>query len=95
MKETTGIFFLFLVFNDSFFRIEVKEAGDYQLCFDNRFSYQARKVVFFEIFLFDEFGNVEEEDISKYAKFNSNLQNSLQELGMTALQFQVFIFKNF
>lgn len=73
-----------------YFRIEIKEAGDYQLCFDNRFSYQARKVVYFEIYLFDEHGNVEEEDVSKYAKSDPGLQERFQKLGMTVLQFQVF-----
>jgi len=31
--------------------------GDYMLCFDNTFSYTARKRIFFEIFLLDNEGN--------------------------------------
>lgn len=32
------------------FRIDNPGVGEYQLCFDNSFSYQTRKVVFFEVY---------------------------------------------
>ncbi|KAI1711297.1 emp24/gp25L/p24 family/GOLD domain-containing protein [Ditylenchus destructor] len=60
---------------------------DYQICFDNSFSYQTRKVVFFEIFLYDQNGNLEEVDITKYAKTDPELKKRLEELGMTVNQF--------
>ena len=74
------------------FRIELTQAGDYQLCFDNSFSYQTRKVVFFgalnmlnqssqeilsELYLYDAEGNLEEEDITKFS--NKKLDPQLQE----------------
>ncbi|TKR95072.1 hypothetical protein L596_009289 [Steinernema carpocapsae] len=34
-------------------RIGIKELGDYQICFDYTFSYQTRKFVFFEVFLWN------------------------------------------
>ncbi|CAD6197523.1 unnamed protein product [Caenorhabditis auriculariae] len=64
-------------------RIELNQAGDYQVCFDNTFSYQTRKVVFFEIFLFDANGNVDENDLSAMAKTDLDLQRRMNELGIT------------
>ena len=36
---------------DGTHKIPIKGLGDYQICFDNSFSYQARKVVYFEVYL--------------------------------------------
>jgi len=72
---------------DNTHRIENPEAGDYQICFDNTFSYQSKKIVFFEIYLYDSEGNLEEEDISKYGQSDPELQKILQDLGMTISQF--------
>uniref|UniRef100_A0AAF5PJ59 GOLD domain-containing protein n=1 Tax=Wuchereria bancrofti TaxID=6293 RepID=A0AAF5PJ59_WUCBA len=41
-------------------KFSMEESGDYQLCFDNSFSYQTRKVLFFELFLLDENGSFDE-----------------------------------
>lgn len=70
-------------------KIELTQAGDYQLCFDNSFSYQTRKVVFFELYLYDAEGNLEEEDITKFSnkKLDPQLQEKMKELGMTIQQF--------
>ncbi|KAJ1350213.1 hypothetical protein KIN20_005951 [Parelaphostrongylus tenuis] len=54
-----------LMKTDGSHRVDLKAAGDYQICFDNSFSYQARKVVFFEIFLLDEKGEADERDMLK------------------------------
>ncbi|KAI1714207.1 hypothetical protein Ddc_11525 [Ditylenchus destructor] len=72
---------------DATHRIELEKYGDYQICFDNSFSYQTRKVVFFEIFLYDQNGNLEEVDITKYAKTDPELKKRLEELGLTVNQF--------
>ena len=72
---------------DASHRLESVEPGDYQICFDNSFSYQARKVVFFEIYLYDADGNLEEVDISKYSTTDPELQKRLNELGLTMAQF--------
>ncbi|VBB25388.1 unnamed protein product [Acanthocheilonema viteae] len=44
-------------------KFSMKESGDYQLCFDNSFSYQTRKVLFFELFLLDENGSFDETNM--------------------------------
>uniref|UniRef100_A0A1I7V830 GOLD domain-containing protein n=1 Tax=Loa loa TaxID=7209 RepID=A0A1I7V830_LOALO len=44
-------------------KLSMTESGDYQLCFDNSFSYQTRKVLFFELFLFDEDGSFDETNM--------------------------------
>jgi hypothetical protein len=44
-----------------FYRISLDEPqngrGDYAICFDNTFSYNSAKRIFFEIFLLDKDGN--------------------------------------
>ncbi len=65
----------------------METAGDYQLCFDNSFSYQTRKVVFFEIFIFDAQGNVDEMDLAKWSELDS--QQKLEQIGITLGDFQV------
>lgn len=40
-------FFAFFQFFKLFFRVDITGPADYQICFDNTFSYQTRKVVFF------------------------------------------------
>jgi len=53
---------------DNSHRVSVKDQkGDYQLCFDNSFSYSDRKVVFFEIFLYDENNQLENIDYNAMA----------------------------
>ncbi|VIO87933.1 Uncharacterized protein BM_BM4919 [Brugia malayi] len=44
-------------------KFSMEESGDYQLCFDNSFSYQTRKVLFFELFLLDENGSFDETNM--------------------------------
>lgn len=53
-------FNLFLIFNfTSFFsRVEPTQEGDYQICFDNIFSRFSEKMVFFEIILEGQGGDV-------------------------------------
>lgn len=56
--------------SDNSHRVSVKadeEKGEYQLCFDNSFSYTERKVVFFEIFLYDQNNQLDEIDYSGLA----------------------------
>jgi len=63
-------------------KIDVAQVkGDYQLCFDNTFSYQASKLVFFQIFLFDVNGSTEELEFGKLSP--SHASAKLQELGIT------------
>ncbi|CAB3409351.1 unnamed protein product [Caenorhabditis bovis] len=72
---------------DGSHRLELNQPGDYQVCFDNSFSYQTRKVVFFEIFLFDANGNLDEHDLSAMAKTDSELQQRMNALGVTIEDF--------
>ncbi|KAL3094842.1 hypothetical protein niasHS_006137 [Heterodera schachtii] len=71
-------------------KIDIPAPADYQLCFDNSFSYQTRKVVFFEIYLYDANGTLEEEDVTKFALKGSDaaMQEMLKQVGMTIQQFQ-------
>ncbi|KAL6739921.1 hypothetical protein Aduo_013318 [Ancylostoma duodenale] len=59
-------------------------SGDYQVCFDNSFSYQSRKVVFFEIFLTNEKGEVDDTDLSGMAQKDAGLEKRMEEFGVTA-----------
>lgn len=52
----------FLQRTDGTQRIEVQVRGDYQICFDNTASYQEGRTVFFEIFLYDKDGNLDDDD---------------------------------
>lgn len=70
------------------FRIEIKTIGDYQICFDNTFSYQARKVVFFEVYLSDADGNVDDVDVSQYAKNDADFAKRVEEIGITLAEFK-------
>lgn len=63
--------------------------GDYQICFDNTFSYQARKVVFFEVYLTDADGNVEDNDIGQLAKNDADFNKRLEDVGITLSAFKV------
>uniref|UniRef100_A0A1I7Z8S5 GOLD domain-containing protein n=1 Tax=Steinernema glaseri TaxID=37863 RepID=A0A1I7Z8S5_9BILA len=72
---------------DGSHKIDIKDHGDYQLCFDNTFSYQSRKVVFFEIFLFDADGNLDDLDIAKYANEDKLLRERLESIGVTLSEF--------
>uniref|UniRef100_A0A8R1I7Q7 GOLD domain-containing protein n=1 Tax=Caenorhabditis japonica TaxID=281687 RepID=A0A8R1I7Q7_CAEJA len=77
---------------DGSHRIELNQPGDYQVCFDNSFSYQSRKVVFFEIFLFDANGNLDETDLSAMARTDADLSAKMNELGVTIDEFHVHVF---
>jgi len=67
---------------DNSHKIDVAQVkGAYQLCFDNTFSYQASKVVFFQIFLFDATGSTEELEMSKLSPHEAAIK--MGELGMT------------
>ncbi|CAD5220432.1 unnamed protein product [Bursaphelenchus okinawaensis] len=68
-------------------KIQVQGQGDYQFCFDNTFSYQARKVVYFEVFLMDEHGNVEDVDVGQYGQVDEKTKEKLKDLGMTMESF--------
>ena len=75
---------------DASHRVESPAPGEYQICFDNTFSYSAKKVVFFEVYLYDAEGVLEEEDVTKYAQaMDPEYKKRLEELGMTIQQFQV------
>lgn len=64
----------------------MEESGDYQMCFDNSFSYQARKVVFFEVYLLDENGSF--DDTNMVEEFGPMRQEH-SELGIEIKLFQV------
>ncbi|PAV77884.1 hypothetical protein WR25_05914 [Diploscapter pachys] len=72
---------------DGSHRINIDQTGDYQVCFDNTFSYQTRKVVFFEIFLFDANGNIDEPSVAGLAKPDDQLQEKMRQVGMTITDF--------
>lgn len=74
---------------DGSHKIEIKQLGDYQVCFDNTFSIQSRKVVFFEIFLMDETGNVEDTDIAAFGRNDANFAERMQQIGITISEFHV------
>ncbi|CEF71117.1 LD30746p [Strongyloides ratti] len=67
-------------------KIPLKTLGDYQFCFDNTFSYQSRKVVFFEVYLLDEDGNIDDEAFEKHTSNDLNDERGLDSLGMTINQ---------
>jgi len=73
---------------DGSHKIEIKSLGDYQICFDNTFSYQSRKVVFFEVYLTDKDGNVEDIDMSQYANNDANFAKRVEEIGITLEEFK-------
>ncbi|VDP22899.1 unnamed protein product [Onchocerca flexuosa] len=66
-------------------KLSMKESGDYQLCFDNSFSYQTRKVLFFELFLLDENGSFDETNMIE--EFGPVRQEH-SELGFEMQKFQ-------
>jgi len=72
---------------DANHKIDLKGMGDYQFCFDNTFSYQARKVVYFEVYLTDAEGNIEDVDISQYAKNDAEFAKRSQDIGITLTDF--------
>ncbi|KAE9550710.1 hypothetical protein FO519_006076 [Halicephalobus sp. NKZ332] len=72
---------------DGSHKIELKQLGDYQVCFDNTFSIQSRKIVFFEIFLMDENGNVEDTDIASFGHNDANFAERMQQIGITISEF--------
>uniref|UniRef100_A0AC35U898 GOLD domain-containing protein n=1 Tax=Rhabditophanes sp. KR3021 TaxID=114890 RepID=A0AC35U898_9BILA len=63
-------------------RLPVKALGDYQICFDNTFSYQQSKSVFFEVYLLDEQGNLDEEDIGKFVKTDPQMSEKIEKMGI-------------
>ncbi|VDO18934.1 unnamed protein product [Heligmosomoides polygyrus] len=73
---------------DGSHRLEVSQSGDYQFCFDNSFSYQARKVVFFEIFLLNEQGQTDDIDLEKLATKDETLEKRMGDLGLTIAGFR-------
>ncbi|KAK5975101.1 Transmembrane emp24 protein transport domain containing 5 [Trichostrongylus colubriformis] len=73
---------------DGSHRLDIKQAGDYQFCFDNSFSYQSRKVVFFEVFLMNEQGQLDEIDYAKASSKDDALEKKMEELGVTIAGFR-------
>uniref|UniRef100_A0A914BYS7 GOLD domain-containing protein n=2 Tax=Acrobeloides nanus TaxID=290746 RepID=A0A914BYS7_9BILA len=71
--------------SDGQHRVDVKQEGrgDYALCFDNSFSYQTAKNVFFEMFLLDEKGDY----LNNYDLFSSSNVKA-QELNMHINSFE-------
>ncbi|KAE9421061.1 hypothetical protein Angca_008775, partial [Angiostrongylus cantonensis] len=65
---------------DGTHRVNLQVGGDYQICFDNSFSFQSRKIVFFEIFLLDEKGEADERDVLKVGVGDGNA--NLETLGI-------------
>uniref|UniRef100_A0A7E4ZY89 GOLD domain-containing protein n=1 Tax=Panagrellus redivivus TaxID=6233 RepID=A0A7E4ZY89_PANRE len=72
---------------DGSHKIELKALGDYQICFDNTFSIQSKKVVFFEVFLMDADGNYDDLDLSKFAQNDVDFAQKMQEVGYTISEF--------
>ncbi|EYC09274.1 hypothetical protein Y032_0061g3253 [Ancylostoma ceylanicum] len=114
---------------DGSHRLDLQTSGDYQVCFDNSFSYQSRKVchrvllryciifvfffcgfrtrqetlsllsqlwklnyrseqvVFFEIFLMNEKGEVDDMDLSGMAHKDAGLEKRMEEFGVTVAGF--------
>lgn len=77
-----------------YFRVDLKSIkGDYQLCFDNTFSYQTSKIVYFQIFVFDKEGNSDDLEYSKLTGINSadgSMQKLMQDIGVTFEVFKVY-----
>ncbi|VDL74077.1 unnamed protein product [Nippostrongylus brasiliensis] len=68
---------------DGSHRLDLSLGGDYQFCFDNSFSFQSRKVVFFEVFLMNEHGQVDDVDMEKAASHDPQLEQNMKDLGVT------------
>ncbi|XGW30888.1 hypothetical protein V3C99_009673 [Haemonchus contortus] len=68
---------------DGSHRLDLQRSGDYQFCFDNSFSFQARKVVFFEVFLLNDLGQLDEMDYIKAARKDEDLERRMADLGVT------------
>jgi len=71
-------------------KVELKSLGEYQLCFDNSFSYQARKVVFFEIFMLDAQGNIDasQDPAQMVARTDDlDLRRRMEAVGITIAEF--------
>lgn len=66
----------------------MQQHGDYQICFDNSFSYQTRKVLFFELFLLDENGSFDETNMIE--EFGP-VKLEYNEIGFGVQKFQVFL----
>jgi hypothetical protein len=60
----------------------------FQLCFDNTFSYQARKVIFFEVYLTDANGNADDIDVSKFAVNDVDFAKRVYDIGITLIDFK-------
>ncbi|KAK6057062.1 Emp24/gp25L/p24 family protein [Cooperia oncophora] len=76
---------------DGAHRMDLQLSGDYQFCFDNSFSYQSRKVVFFEVFLLNEQGQLDQLDYSRTAQHDVDLEKKMEELGVTVTGFRLFL----
>lgn len=75
-----------MLFNRLKFRINTSvHKGDYKICFDNSFSYQNSKVVFFEILLEDVHGSTDEMEFGGHAE-----GQSMAELDVSVEDFRVF-----
>lgn len=72
---------------DGSHRVAIENRGDYQICFDNTFSYQARKVVFFEIYLFDKDGNLDDIDVGKLAPQDEETKKRIEAMGIAVNEF--------
>uniref|UniRef100_A0A0N5B182 GOLD domain-containing protein n=1 Tax=Syphacia muris TaxID=451379 RepID=A0A0N5B182_9BILA len=70
--------------SDAIHRIEVKELGDYELCFDNSFSLHSHKIVFFELFIF---GKNDTARIYDMFSFGVNKVGDNIEMGATVRDF--------
>lgn len=71
------------------FRVEVgvHGRGDYAICFDNSFSIQTKKTVFFELYLLDEKGNY----LNSYDLF-ADVNKAKAELSMQISDFDVSLY---
>ncbi|KAK6747962.1 hypothetical protein RB195_000895 [Necator americanus] len=72
---------------DGSHRLDLQSSGDYQVCFDNSFSFQSRKVVFFEIFLMNEKGETDDHDFAGIALKDGDLEKKMEEFGVTIAGF--------
>lgn len=76
------------------FRVEPTQEGDYEICFDNSFSHFSEKMVFFEIILEGQGGDVggDEEWAGLEEPDGSLLEYKLEDIRVSCLTWSWVIF---
>lgn len=68
---------------DSLHSIDVKQTGEYTICLDNSFSHVSEKMVFVDIIIEDDSGEVKENPSIQYNVDNAEVDLKLQNLSVS------------